>query len=144
VEKLNIAVKPKPQGFRITDGRVIWTGECELPRKPRAGDQASEFLQSFLEDGPKMQKEVEEAAQVRGISTTTLNRAKSRLEIRSRKVGFDGWQWELPHSEGGQNPGSHSEDRQTNSMASFATEAWRVGNVPNKLGISQGEVTERI
>jgi hypothetical protein len=61
-----------------------------------AKDAAGEFLATFLAAGPRSAIEVTTAAAERGISETTLKRAKQDLGIISKKVGLMGWQWALP------------------------------------------------
>ena len=59
-------------------------------------EEAVEFLEMKLADGRVEQKEVIEAAKREGIKPATLERAKRKLQIKSRKDGFAGvWFWEL-------------------------------------------------
>lgn len=77
--------------------RVEWRGESEYTEKdllaaqpqgqiPR--DEAKRFLQEKLATGPLPQKEVEDAAIQRGISVTTLDRAKREMKVISDRKGF--------------------------------------------------------
>ncbi len=71
------------------------TGDHELP----ARDEARALLTDVLADGPVPQRDVERAARAAGISLTTLSRAKKRLGVEAKKVGFHGasrWVWQLP------------------------------------------------
>ncbi len=57
---------------------------------------AESFLREFLREGGRSAEEVETAAIAEGISARTLARAKAKLNITSRKKGFEkGWTWEL-------------------------------------------------
>lgn len=64
------------------------------PCKVSAVPDAVEFLRSLLADGPAPATEVQRRARQAGISVTTLQRAKRRLEVTSVKVGLaGGWVW---------------------------------------------------
>lgn len=60
-----------------------------------ARDLAAGFLQEVLAAGPRSAKDVQEAAAQRGISETTLKRAKGELRVRSTRVGRRS-EWSLP------------------------------------------------
>jgi putative DNA primase/helicase len=65
-----------------------------------AQDEAADFLQHLLADGPMNAQEVRNQAQAAGISNRTLDRAKRKAGVISspaRENGekFTGWQWEL-------------------------------------------------
>jgi len=58
-------------------------------------DKAKTLIREMLAHGPALAVEVQEAAATRGISSSTLERAKSALYVTSRRV--DGvWHWEPP------------------------------------------------
>ena len=66
-----------------------------------AVDDADEFLTSYLKDGPQPATEVTKAAALDGIKKRTLDRAKKRVGVVSRRQSKDnkgggGWIWELP------------------------------------------------
>lgn len=64
---------------------------------PGAVDEAKEFLEQFLADGPHTATEVREAAEANGIAKRTLARAKKELGVISEKGDFEGgWSWSLP------------------------------------------------
>ena len=101
--------------FGITDGRVDWepgpvegvTADAVLNEIP--GDQADRqdaetFLCEMLAGGdPVPSKTVFAEARANGISERTLRRTKTRLNVRSKLVGFGKqgkWHWWLPVSEG--------------------------------------------
>ncbi len=143
MEKLNLAPKPQPLGFNIEERKVTWLGPCELPHKQRPRDKATEFLQSFLADGPKPQKDIEEQAQARGLSTATIRRAKNALNIKSCKVGFDQWMWELPQREDAHfsdepvrkmlnSQVSHEEDAHPIEMSPFPMAEKQCEHLPHK------------
>lgn len=73
-------------------------------RDPKAIEDAEEFLQEQLADGPKLQAEIGKAARGRDIKRRTLRRAKANLGVKSRKGGVaSGWLWELPEAKNGGN-----------------------------------------
>jgi archaellum biogenesis ATPase FlaH len=110
--KMNVSKRPASWGF-VIDGtagapRVVWEAQPEphlsvheviqgsstgLNATGR-GEEATEFLQVFLQDGPHPANVVFEAAGEEGISRTTLNRAKKALRISSDKT-HEGWVWAL-------------------------------------------------
>ena len=73
-------------------------------KSPSARDNAKQFLEALLGNGPVGSKEVHEAAKENGIARSTLRRAKDELKIEINKDGpiVDGertWQWHLPKQE---------------------------------------------
>jgi len=66
-----------------------------------ASEEARRFLESELGDGPVLATVVQAAATAAGISETTLNRTKRKINVRSIRPGGQGaWQWQLPgHAE---------------------------------------------
>lgn len=78
---------------------------CRPSRPRRKGrpalDAAVEFLEDLLADGPLSVAEVARAADSAGIAMPTLRRAKSMIEVESRKQGQpesdnQAWMWVLP------------------------------------------------
>jgi putative DNA primase/helicase len=60
-------------------------------------ENAKEFLRIALGNGPQGSREVNAAAKAAGFSDATLRRAKSELQIHSKKIGMTGgWDWVLP------------------------------------------------
>ena len=58
--------------------------------------KVDQFLRSFLADGPKTEREVMKAAKAQGFTKDQVKRARSRVGIKSEKLGFgDGWRWSL-------------------------------------------------
>jgi putative DNA primase/helicase len=97
MEKLNLAVKPEPLGFRIIDKRVEWSGPVQLPASQSQEKRAIEFLRGLLADGPVLAENVYSGAKKAGISEHTVQRAKPKLGIISRKRNTNGpWEWMLP------------------------------------------------
>ena len=64
---------------------------------PIERDEATEWLQNALADGPQPAKELLTQAGKDGITVGTLKRAKRELGVRASKNGWDGgWNWRLP------------------------------------------------
>jgi DNA polymerase len=71
-------------------------------KSPTARDSAKKFLHDLLAKGPITSGEVDEAAQVNGISKRTLHRAKNDLNIITKKDNRSPagtWTWRLPDCE---------------------------------------------
>ena len=111
--KNNLGPFGKALGYTIeANGSFRWTGESELTAsallaaesgadEEGAGQEAEDFLQNLLREGPRPQKEIRAEARQVGIAERTLRRAKKRLGIVARKRDMEGgWEWGLP--EGGQ------------------------------------------
>lgn len=116
--KLSVAKEAPTLAFRITPTMALeWerepvaisAEEALSDRTHRGGrlDQAVEWLEDFLRDGPKPVRETEEAAAKEGISMTTLKRARWKLGIipkpqqvveEGRKGIIGAWVWELPRT----------------------------------------------
>jgi hypothetical protein len=68
-----------------------------MPEGNSALDDAEEFLNYVLKDGPVEALVVTTEAETAGISKRTLDRAKRTLGVKSEKSKFDGrWKWVLP------------------------------------------------
>ena len=71
-------------------------------KKPGALEEAKQFLQELLKNGPVLQTEVEAEARANDVSVTTLRRAKKALQVDARKDGPEGangqksWRWHPP------------------------------------------------
>lgn len=84
--------------------RVRWTGASSrtadslLDTEERTQrDQASEFLEGVLKNGPVGTKDIQREARDAGFSWRTIERAKSDLRIKVKKSSFTGsWSWEIP------------------------------------------------
>lgn len=64
------------------------------PKAPSAVDEAKDFLRKQLAEGAQPVVDIQNAAKGAGISTATLNRAKTELGIKPVKDG-NGWTWKL-------------------------------------------------
>ena len=111
--KANLTAKLPSLKYRIVTSalhdtaRVEWIGttdhdanslasDAATPHEKSVLDEAKEFLQDELGDGPIWAKQVYKDARDAGISDASLRRAKAVLRVRSEKIGVDGWQWSLP------------------------------------------------
>lgn len=87
--------------------RFKWGGVSDLTAKrmlesiatddaTMARQLAEEFLKEILQSGELPATEVQAEARANGISERTLDRAKARLRVRSRKISLRGpWLWSL-------------------------------------------------
>jgi hypothetical protein len=112
--KNNLAVFPPSQALALEQApehdvaRVEWLDTCDLTadellqgdsqgRADEKRQEAREFLEEILSDGPVPAKEVQKRADEEGILTRTLRRAKEALAVEKEKDGFQGpWVWKLP------------------------------------------------
>jgi putative DNA primase/helicase len=102
----------KRTGAPIVAPHIIWHTEpvditaleamqaAAESKSPSARDDAKQFLEVLLSDGPVNAKDGIEAAEANGISVRTLKRAMSDLKIAAQKDGpiVDGertWRWHL-------------------------------------------------
>jgi hypothetical protein len=79
-------------------------------KTPRERTSAKKFLEEFLADGPRLQKDVTEAAEAHLISNATLRRAKDDLGViaeKEKEVPKGKWRWFLPE----QNHKEHWSDK---------------------------------
>ena len=75
-----------------------------LRERPRNGlsklEEAKQWLQDELGDGPAQTTELEERAELCELSWRTVRRASRELGVKPRKEGYGGpWVWELPDQE---------------------------------------------
>ncbi|MEK6675136.1 MAG: AAA family ATPase [Planctomycetota bacterium] len=78
-----------------------------------ARDECADWLAAKLAIGPVPATVMETEADQRGYSTSTLQRAKRRLGVESKKIGMKGkgsWHWRLPSHE---SEGVHHADEDT-------------------------------
>jgi hypothetical protein len=67
------------------------------PEERDAVGEAEDWLGKLLNDGPVDSKEIPTAAKQSGIAWRTVERAKTRLGVKSRKRDYAaGWWWSLP------------------------------------------------
>jgi archaellum biogenesis ATPase FlaH len=98
VLKSNLSEIPEPFAFRITDGQVNFMPYTKTHESKSQRDQAKEYLETSLEDGPRKANELITGAETQGIAKRTLLYAKKELGIRSERVGSSNgyFQWILP------------------------------------------------
>ena len=113
--KSNLALPAPSLEFRLGGARegtvrIVWgpatqhtaaelLAQMESKEERSAIDVTCEFLTDLLANGSVPAEEVSKRARKALISDRTLERAKSRLRVRSRKDGFGlgaTWLWELP------------------------------------------------
>lgn len=109
-DKFNIAEKPKGMSFKIIGNKenlpvVAWSNdpvdttadEALSPDGSSAPerDMAQEFVLGMLENGPVPAKDIYSEAEAFEISKRTLMRAKSKLKVKSKKIGA-AWKWYPP------------------------------------------------
>lgn len=103
-EKHNLSRRGASQKYSLVDSRkgdvpdLRWDGECDLtaadlgrptapPGRPAtASADARAFVTQFLFEGPKLKKELEDAALKLGIKDTTLRRAIGALAEKEGKM----------------------------------------------------------
>lgn len=83
-------------GFKITNEGFFWTGLSDLTEKSVLADkqdddktaleEAEEFLQEMLKDGPILAQSIEDERKAARIAEATLNRAKKKLGIKSKRT----------------------------------------------------------
>lgn len=103
--KSNLSPAGPSIGYELRKGRFYWTGESTLTAaqilaaESSTGiselDEAMAFLKDMLAGGEVPAKSIYQAAQDTGIAKRTLERAKAKLQAKSRKIG-DTWFWCLP------------------------------------------------
>ena len=102
--KSSLAPTGKTLSFSITENsKLEWLGTVEVTADEFLEDggakigkleSAKKFLNEFLADGAKPQKEVMEAAESLNFGNRTLKSAKAALRIKSVRVN-DEWLWKL-------------------------------------------------
>jgi putative DNA primase/helicase len=66
-------------------------------KEPTATDEATDFLQDLLSDGPVQASEGLKRARQMGFSRKVIDRAREKLGVETKKSGFKGgWDWSLP------------------------------------------------
>jgi len=106
-EKLNLGPPQPSLAFEVVDAgnglpALSWLGPCDWkadallaaagsrPASPRPIDYAEEFLSEFLRDGPRTTHDIREQAEPLGLTKATLNRARKKLRLRTRRLFVDG------------------------------------------------------
>jgi hypothetical protein len=96
-----------PEHVDVTATEAMEAAASATAQSPGARDTAKQFLSDMLRAGPKLKRDIEEAAEANMISERTLRRAKDELHVVARKEGMNGpWLWELPK----QNKRWHDDD----------------------------------
>lgn len=93
----------------LASSRVVWGEMVEGSARDILGDveqddeekteqdEARDFLEGLLSDGPKRAAEIKRDADGAGFSWKTVQRAGSKLGVEKRKIDMkSGWQWALP------------------------------------------------
>jgi hypothetical protein len=93
VIKLNLARKPAPIGYDLTDNGPAWGVAPEPPRLRRAVDEATDFLQVALADGPRPSAEIHEEAKAEKIGGNALRDAMKILRVKARREGGASGRW---------------------------------------------------
>jgi archaellum biogenesis ATPase FlaH len=120
VTKLNLAKRPEALTFTLESlpdtlkrrdrARIVWGDFVKLKsddilvhKKEEGGspktENAEEFLQDILDEGPVSKEKVVRAAERRGINSSTLFRAATKLNVVRTVDGFGSTRqsmWELP------------------------------------------------
>ncbi len=98
VIKLNLARKPAPVGYELTDTGPAWGEAPEAPKQRRAIDDAMDFLEVALSKGMRPSDEVTEEAKANNIGSNALMDARKVMSIKAkREGGKDGrWFWIPP------------------------------------------------
>jgi hypothetical protein len=100
VIKLNLARKPEPVGYELTDEGPEWGVAPEPPKQRRAVDDAIDFLQIVLQPGRRPVLEIEDEAKAHKIGGNALKDAKKALNVKAQRerVKNGRWFWYLPES----------------------------------------------
>ena len=99
--KSSLAPEGKSMAFRLDKKNGFeWEGTVELTvdellsgdNSPSKLEMTKTFLKEYLQDGPKTQTEIKEAAEQEGIKERYLYQAKKELKISATKTGKK-WFW---------------------------------------------------
>jgi len=98
VIKLNLAKKPAPVGYELSDHGPLWGDAPEPPKERRAIDDALDFLEIALKDGPRLSEDVQGEAKAQKIGSNALRDAMKAMKVKPRREGGkDGrWFWYPP------------------------------------------------
>jgi hypothetical protein len=95
VEAANGAVRLEWKGTTEHSAAALLAAPTD-PEERSALEEAKDFLQDTLGNGPVDNKLVKKNAKEADIAEITLKRAKSILGVRSEKEGDGPWTWRLP------------------------------------------------
>lgn len=113
--KTNVSRKGGSIRYSIDGTRFAWGAKVDMSaddlatmaagnvQERGALKEAVAFLEQFLASGPMPANDVRVEAKARGISMTTVTRARWTLNVLTNKSGFQGaYTWSLPTDDGGQ------------------------------------------
>ncbi len=95
VIKLNLARKPKAIGYELTDHGPAFGEAPEPPKERRAVDDAVDFLEMALANGPRPSEEIDGERKAAHIGGNALGNAKNVLGVTSRREGGKDGRWFL-------------------------------------------------
>lgn len=150
--KNNLAPLGNGLAFRFIEDALAWdtepvsvTADDALSAEPTADrserDDAADWLQQLLADGPVESKAVRKLAGENGHTWTTVRRAKLELGIRARKQGFRdgaGWYWYLP---AGRRRSADPEDARGKTVSAF-DDGERIRVFDPENGVSEPSIAE--
>ena len=88
------AVAWEPEAINLSVNEALELVDAD---ERSAVDDAKEFLETLLIDGPCTVSKIQEEAKNAGYSGATVRRAKRSLGIKPKKQGMKGpWAWQLP------------------------------------------------
>jgi hypothetical protein len=93
VIKLNLAKKPAPVGYELSDHGPLWGDAPEPPKERRAIDDALDFLEIALKDGPRLSEDVQEEAKAQKIGSNALRDAMKAMKVKPRREGGKNGRW---------------------------------------------------
>lgn len=115
--KASCSAPGKSLTFSLADGRFQWTGETDLQahdllapeatsEERSAREEARQFVEEQLSDGPKKSSELFKAARALGHGDKTVRRVFRALGCRKERRsegnrGQGGWWWSLPADDAG-------------------------------------------
>lgn len=113
--KNNIGPMAKSLGFRLeavpgTDiARMVYAGEVDVTandlllgdvearEEADEADECTEWMREYLGGGPREKTDILKQSKIRGFSQRAVQRAYSKLRIKSKPGHFGGaWVWEIP------------------------------------------------
>ncbi len=110
----------------LATSRVTWDAEpatesandvlaqAGSPAETSALEDAGDWLQGALENGPRPSRELRREAEEAGLSWATVRRAKQRVKVQCTKSAMNGpWVWSLPKMLNG------DEDAQEGNVSTF-------------------------
>jgi hypothetical protein len=96
VIKSNLAAKPKPIGFTISDVGITFGEAPEPPKQETQMDKAKDLLLALLDGGPMTASEIRAEGEGAGFSWRTVQRARASLNIQPQRLNGK-WVWALPY-----------------------------------------------